>query len=111
MKKILLLLLLSMPLFSLAQDNKLSNEEMASQINFSPTEFTSSVVLELNFEGTQEIVYKVFKNATIVKEQSIDKDNSVTVKKLDFSTLAAGPYTVKVFIAETEIKQFSITKL
>ena len=111
MKKILLLLILSMPVISFAQNDKLSNEKMATQINFSPTEFTSSVVLELNFEGAQEIIYKVFKNSTVVKEQSINKDNSATVKKLDFSMLAAGSYTVKVFIAETEIKQFSITKL
>lgn len=111
MKKIILLLILSMPVISFAQNDKLSNEEMASQIKFSPTEFKSSVVLELNFEGAQEVIYKVFKNTTVVKEQSIDKDNSATVKKLDFSTLATGSYTVKVFIAETEIKQFSVTKL
>jgi len=100
-----------MPVISFAQNDKLSNEEMASQINFFPTEFTSSVVLELKFEGAQEIVYKVFKGNTVVQEQAIDKDNSATVKKLDFSSLVTGPYTVKVFIAETEIKQFSITKL
>ncbi|MEM7087914.1 MAG: hypothetical protein AAF489_17160 [Bacteroidota bacterium] len=111
MKKILLLLLLSMPVISIAQNNKLSNEEMASQINFSPTEFSNSVVLELNFEGAQEMTYKVFKGSALVKEQSIDKGQSATVKKFDFSTLTTGPYIVKVFVAETEIKQFSIAKL
>ena len=111
MKKIILLLVLTMPIISFAQNDKLSNEEMASQIKFFPTEFTSSVVLELNFEGAQEMIYKVFHNTTVVKEQIVVKGTSAMAKKLDFSTLATGPYTVKVFIAETEIKQFSITKL
>lgn len=100
-----------MPIISFAQNDKLSNKERASQISFSPTEVTASVVLDLNFEGAEEVTYKVFMGSNVVLEQTIEKTNSALVKKIDFSTLAAGPYTVKVFIAETEVKQFSITKL
>ena len=80
-------------------------------MTFSPAEVTASAVLELNYEGAQDLTLKVFKDNIVVEEQTIAKGNMPFAKKLDFSTFASGPYTVKLFSADTEVKQFSITKL
>lgn len=93
MKKNLLIVIL----FFYSVINSFSQEE-PMKINISPETVYSSVVVEFDFEKKSKFQIFVMdaKLSETLEEFEIIKSQGSVIKKLDFSTLPSGSYTLRI---------------